>query len=69
MGAPALGAAGTLTWERNCNPVASVGFRADKLGLVLTYDVHDGEAPRAVEQRVALSSAPAAFGGAKPESG
>lgn len=65
MGALALGAAGTLTWQRDCDAVASVGFRVDTTGLVLSYDAYDGEAQRAIEQGVALSSVPAALGGAR----
>src|SRR6516165_1082124 len=65
MGALASGAAGTLTWDRDGGAVASVGFRIDTTGLLLTYDVHDGEVTRAVEQRVELSSVAAHFGGAR----
>ncbi len=62
-GALVPGAAGTLTWERDGDDMASVGFRAETAALVLTYDAYDGEGQRAIEQRVALSSVPAALGG------
>jgi hypothetical protein len=64
-GALTPGASGTLTWEREGDAQASVDFRADSGNLVLSYDNHNGEALRAVEQCVALSSVPAAFGGAR----
>jgi hypothetical protein len=64
-GALAPGAFGTLTWEREGDVQTSVDFRADSAGIVLSYGDHNGEAPRAVEQHVALSSVPAAFGGSR----
>jgi hypothetical protein len=64
-GALAPGAFGTLTWEREGDVQTSVDFRADSAGIVLSYDDHNGETPRAVEQHVALSSVPAAFGGSR----
>jgi hypothetical protein len=54
-GALAPGAFGTLTWEREGDVQTSVDFRADSAGIVLSYGDHNGEAPRAVEQHVALS--------------
>jgi hypothetical protein len=42
-----------------------VDFRADSACIVLSYDDHNGETPRAVEQHVALSSVQAAFGGSR----
>jgi hypothetical protein len=64
-GALAPGAFGTLTWEREGDVQTSVDFRADSAGIVLSYDDHNGEAPRAVERHVALSSVTAAFGGSR----
>jgi hypothetical protein len=63
-GALTPGGAGTLTWERNGEIHASLEFRADAAGLVFSFDCGD-EIPRAVEQTIALSSVPAAFGGAR----
>jgi hypothetical protein len=59
-----LGASGTLAWKRGGAEVASMNFRADSGDLVLSYDNHNAEALRALEQCVALSSVPAAFGSA-----
>lgn len=64
-GALVPGATGTLTWERGGDALASVAFRVDITGLVLSYDAYDGEAQRAIEQSVAMSSVPARFGGAR----
>jgi hypothetical protein len=59
------GASGTLTWEREGDAQASVAFRVGEGALTLCYrDQHAAE-PRDVEQHVALSSAPARFGGAR----
>ena len=60
-----LGASGTLAWKRGGAEVASMNFRADSGDLVLSYDNHNAEALRALEQCVALSSVPAAFGSAR----
>jgi hypothetical protein len=59
------GASGTLSWERDRGAVASADFRADTAELVLRYDGHGTEAPKIIEQRVALSFARAALGGAR----
>jgi hypothetical protein len=59
------GASGTFTWERNCDAVDSIDFRADTTGLVLCYLVQGAKATKAIEQRIDLSFAPAAFGGAR----
>lgn len=64
-GALTPGTSGTLTWERNGNAVASTDFRADTAGLILCYDAPGIEAPKVIEQAVALSFVPAAFGGAR----
>jgi hypothetical protein len=64
-GALTPGASGTLTWEREGDVQTSVDFRADSACIVLSYDDHNGETPRAVEQHVALSSVQAAFGGSR----
>jgi hypothetical protein len=64
-GALAPGASGSLTWERDRGAVASVDFRADTAELILCYDGHGTEALKVIEQRVALSFVPAAFGGAR----
>jgi len=61
-GALAPGASGTLTWEREGEPQASVDFRIDSGTLVLSYD---DQSDKAVEQHLALSSVPAPFGGAR----
>lgn len=64
-GALTPGAYGTLTWERDRGAVASADFRAHAAGLILCYDAHGTEVPKVIEQRVALSFVPAAFGGAR----
>ena len=64
-GALTPGASGTLTWEHDGDVHASLEFRVDAAGVVLSYDTHDTQTPRAVEQAVALSSVPAAFGGVR----
>ncbi|MGH6673882.1 MAG: hypothetical protein ACRECV_18185 [Xanthobacteraceae bacterium] len=62
-GALAPAATGTLTWDRDGDAVAPVGFRIDTAGLVLAYDAYEGDSQRAIEQRVLLSSVPVALGG------
>jgi hypothetical protein len=64
-GALTPGATGTLTWERDGDVVASVAFRMDKDALVLCHYTQHAAEPRGVEQHVALSSVPAAFGGVR----
>ena len=64
-GALTPGASGTLTWERDRDAVASADFRADTAGLILCYDGDGTEAPKVIEQRVALSFVPATFSGAR----
>jgi hypothetical protein len=54
-----------LTWERDRDAVASADFRADTAGLILCYDGDGTEAPKVIEQRVALSFVPATFSGAR----
>lgn len=62
-GALVPGATGTLTWERDGNSVASANFRADTAALILCYDAPGIDAPKVIEQAVALSFVPARFGG------
>jgi hypothetical protein len=63
-GALTPGATGTLTWERD-GDAACVAFRADKAALILSYHDQYNAEPRDVEQHIALSSVPAAFGGSR----
>lgn len=64
-GALVPGASGTLTWGCEDNTQASVTFRVSEETLTLCYhDQHDAGACD-VEQHVALSSVPAAFGGSR----
>jgi hypothetical protein len=65
-GALTPGTSGTLSWERDRGAVESADFRADTAELIVCYDGHDTEAPKVIEQRVALSFVPARFGGARP---
>lgn len=56
---------GTLTWECGGEVAASVEFRVDKAALTLRYRIQRGSEPQDVEQRVGLSSVPAAFSGSR----
>jgi hypothetical protein len=64
-GALTPGTAGTLTSEHNGDIAVPISFWADQSAVTLCY--HGQQAPESVEveQRVALSSVPAAFGGSR----
>ena len=64
-GALTPGASGTLTWERARDSVASVTFRVDKSALTVCYHEQQAVGSRDVQQRVALLSMPALFGGTR----
>ena len=64
-GALAPGASGTLIWKHDADVHASVEFRVDAAGVVLSYDAHDAHTSRGIEQAVALSSVRTTFGGAR----
>ena len=59
------GAFGTLSWECGGDARASVVFRVGECALTLCYHDQRAAEPRDVEQRVALSSVPGRFGGAR----
>ncbi len=65
QGALAPGVSGTLTWERDSGAAGSVAFRAVSAGLVLSHHDTLGAGSVSVEQRVALASVPAVFGGSR----
>jgi hypothetical protein len=62
-GALTPGASGTITWARDGEQ--SVAFRADAAELVLSYHDRPDVEREPDEQRVALSSIPAVFGGSR----
>jgi hypothetical protein len=64
-GALTPGATGTFIWERNGDAAPCVAFRAHKAALILSYFDQRAVEPRDVEQHLALSSVPAAFGGSR----
>ena len=65
LGELSEGAAGTLTWEGDGTAVAWVVFHADSAAVTFSYAVDPAEESRRIEQRLLLSSVPAAFGGTR----
>jgi hypothetical protein len=65
MGALTPGASGTLTWDRGGDAEASVAFCTESTALILCFHDQCAAEPRDVEQYVALTSVPVAFGGSR----